>query len=339
MKTVFEAWRAENVTIQREGFANPVGAFWMPNDIDNATATRSNAHVTYYVPIQSRLTLLINTKVNRVLFDDDLVATSLQIVSHADNSVAKVYANKEVILAAGGVFTPHLLMLSGIGPKDVLAAANITVKDTPSVGSHFQDHVPLAMMFNLSNPFPNPNTISTNASFNASAAAQYAKDRSGPYSLGCADGVAFLTFQQFSSRYQNITSQISQQDPAKFLPERYGRNAALLAGFKKQREIIIDRYLGDEAAVSQFPIQPSGRMVMSVQKPLSRGTITLNATDPEAVPVVFWNALSNPVDGALLCELVHWNRVHRAREELARYSPVEITQVRNTRATMIFKCL
>jgi choline dehydrogenase-like flavoprotein len=329
MKPIFDAWRVENISFPREGFAAPVGAYWMPNDIDNATATRSNAHVTYYVPVQSRpnLVLLTNTKVNRILFDDDLAATGVQIVSHADNSVTKVYANTEVILAAGGVFTPHLLMLSGIGPKDVLAAANITVKkDTPSVGSNFQDHVPLAMVFNLSNvAFPNPNTIPTNASFNASAAAQYSKDRSGPYSLGRADGVAFLTFQQFSSRYQNITAQISEQDPTQFLPERYGKNSALLAGYKKQREIIIDRYLGNEAAVSQFPIQPWGHSTVSVQKPLSRGTITLNTTDPEAVPVVFWNALSNPIDKAMLCELVRWNRVHWARKELARYSPVEIT--------------
>lgn len=162
-----------------------MGAFWQPNDIDNK-ATRCHALAAYYLPVQSRpnLTLLTGTKVTQILIEStngSLLATGVQMLSNSTS--AKVYASKEVILAAGGVFTPHLLMLSGIGPKDVLTAANITVKkDMPAVGSNLQDHVPLAMIFSLSNvAFPNPTSINSNASFNASAAAQYAKDRSGPY--------------------------------------------------------------------------------------------------------------------------------------------------------------
>jgi choline dehydrogenase-like flavoprotein len=68
----------------------------------------------------------------------------VKIDSRANGTTGEVYAKKEVILAAGGVFTPHLLILYGIGPKDVLEAAGVAVKrDASGVGSNFQDHTPL----------------------------------------------------------------------------------------------------------------------------------------------------------------------------------------------------
>jgi choline dehydrogenase-like flavoprotein len=74
------------------------------------------------------------------------------MVSRADSLVAQAYANKEVVLAARGIFLPHLLMLSGIGPKGALTTANISVKlDAPGVGSNFQDYPILAISFTLSN--------------------------------------------------------------------------------------------------------------------------------------------------------------------------------------------
>lgn len=57
------------------------------------------------------------------------------------NETFTVKVNKETILAAGGVHTPQLLELSGIGPKAILAAAGIEQKvDLPGVGENFQDH-------------------------------------------------------------------------------------------------------------------------------------------------------------------------------------------------------
>jgi hypothetical protein len=58
--------------------------------------------------------------------------TALQIV---------VRARKEVILSAGGIHSPQVLQLSGIGPRKLLSSANITtVVDLPGVGQNFQDH-------------------------------------------------------------------------------------------------------------------------------------------------------------------------------------------------------
>ena len=49
---------------------------------------------------------------------------------------------KEVILAGGAIGSPQVLMLSGVGPKDVLDAVNIAVNvELPGVGQHLQDHI------------------------------------------------------------------------------------------------------------------------------------------------------------------------------------------------------
>jgi choline dehydrogenase-like flavoprotein len=325
--TFLYSYRSANVTMPEEGFVNPLGAYWVPNDINNKTATRAHARISYYDPVQNRtnLKLLTGTRVNQILLDKNLVATGVQMVSRADGSVSKAYASKEVILAAGAVFSPHILMLSGIGPKDVLTAANVPVKvDAPGVGSNFQDHPILAMSFTLSNQtFPNQNTLFNNATFLAAADAQYAATREGPKSFGRAIAAAFLTFKQFSSNYLNITNQIKAQDPAKYLPATYRKNPTLLAGYIKQREILIKAYLGDNAAIGEIPIQAWGHNTLAYQKPLSRGTITLNTTNPEDMPIVQWNALTNPIEEQIFVEMVHYGRRHWTLPELARFSPVE----------------
>jgi choline dehydrogenase-like flavoprotein len=52
-----------------------------------------------------------------------------------------ISCSNEVILAAGAIFSPTLLQVSGIGPQSVLASLNVPVKlDLPGVGANFQDH-------------------------------------------------------------------------------------------------------------------------------------------------------------------------------------------------------
>lgn len=57
----------------------------------------------------------------------------------------EIEAKREVILSAGAIQSPQLLMLSGIGPKDHLKEMNIpVVHDAPGVGQNLQDHVGMA---------------------------------------------------------------------------------------------------------------------------------------------------------------------------------------------------
>src|SRR5258708_15839558 len=76
-----------------------------------------------------------------------------------DGQRHSVGASREVILCAGAIHTPRLLLLSGIGPQDDLDRLGIdTVVDLPGVGRNLQDH-PLAagLCFEAKVPLPPPN--------------------------------------------------------------------------------------------------------------------------------------------------------------------------------------
>ncbi|CAO2652268.1 Nn.00g005510.m01.CDS01 [Neocucurbitaria sp. VM-36] len=205
---------------------------------------------------------------------------------------------------------------------------NITPQNNlAAVGSNFQDHPALYMAFNLSNQSnPNPDMLGTalDQKFNATAAELYFANRTGPWTFGRGSAALFLPFKDFSSRYKNITALISKQNATAYLPRRYSENEDLLKGFLAQRRIVIDQYLSNDATIGEYPIQPWGSAATAVQKPLSRGTLTLNKTNPAANPIIVRNAFQNPVDKMVLGELVRWNRDHWTTAPLLqRYAPVE----------------
>ena len=62
-------------------------------------------------------------------------------------------ANKEVLLTAGALQSPQLLMLSGIGPREHLREQGIPVlHDLPGVGQNLQDHLQLRLLFKVKKP-------------------------------------------------------------------------------------------------------------------------------------------------------------------------------------------
>lgn len=67
--------------------------------------------------------------------------------------VMRCFASREVILAGGAINSPHLLMLSGIGPADILKGQNIDVEvDLPGVGQNLQDHLEYYMQYECKQP-------------------------------------------------------------------------------------------------------------------------------------------------------------------------------------------
>jgi choline dehydrogenase len=76
-----------------------------------------------------------------------------------DGKLHSVGAAWEVILCAGAIHTPRLLLLSGIGPQDDLQQLGIdTVVDLPGVGRNLQDHILLTgLCFEAKRPLPPPN--------------------------------------------------------------------------------------------------------------------------------------------------------------------------------------
>jgi choline dehydrogenase len=90
------------------------------------------------------LTVLIDTRITRLLFDtsnpDEPRAVGVEIAQSATGSRYRIAASKEVILSAGAIGTPQVLLASGIGPKDVLHRASVQVlKENKHVGRNLFD--------------------------------------------------------------------------------------------------------------------------------------------------------------------------------------------------------
>lgn len=78
------------------------------------------------------------------------VAKGIQFIDTLSGNLYNVYSNKEIILSAGAIATPHLLLLSGIGNKRHLKNKKIKViKHIPSIGRNLQDHPLVGMTFNI----------------------------------------------------------------------------------------------------------------------------------------------------------------------------------------------
>lgn len=108
---------------------------------------RGSTASTYLAAVKSRSNLTIRTGcyVNRIVFDQNKVVTGVELRNESGN-VEMVKVNKEVVLAAGALSTPKILMLSGIGPKAHLGEHQINViHDSPEIGQNYQDHLEVSV--------------------------------------------------------------------------------------------------------------------------------------------------------------------------------------------------
>lgn len=104
--------------------------------------TRASSSVSYLHPILQRpnLSVLTDTWVREIVFDGDR-AIGVDAVNNAFGRAHRISATKEIVLSAGAIDSPKLLMLSGIGPAQHLAEVGIEARvDSPGVGEHLQDH-------------------------------------------------------------------------------------------------------------------------------------------------------------------------------------------------------
>jgi len=96
------------------------------------------------------LTILTGAQATRVLLEGEgarTIATGVEYRTAA-GEVAAIYAAKEVIVSAGAIGSPQLLLLSGIGPRQDLEAAGVACRvDAPHVGKHLQDHAMCPLIY------------------------------------------------------------------------------------------------------------------------------------------------------------------------------------------------
>ena len=134
-------------SIKDSGSGKP-GVYWYPTFMNPALVERSYARTGHHDKAVNRTNyhLVTGSKVTKIILNGT-TATGVSFVAVGSGSGGStaaqtvIRAKKEVILAAGGIHSPQILQLSGIGPRSLLSSANIsTAVDLPGVGRNFQDH-------------------------------------------------------------------------------------------------------------------------------------------------------------------------------------------------------
>ncbi|MGH2890346.1 MAG: GMC family oxidoreductase [Solirubrobacteraceae bacterium] len=135
-------------------------------------------------PVRERpnLTVITHALAHRVLFDG-LRATGVRY-SRLDD-VLEIRAEREVIVCAGAYHSPQLLMLSGIGPEEMLAPMGIEVREALPVGENLQDHC----MVNLNYTTTGPSLFDALAPENF---ALFESEGRGPLTSNIPEGAGFF---------------------------------------------------------------------------------------------------------------------------------------------------
>jgi choline dehydrogenase-like flavoprotein len=129
---------------QQEGFG--------PYQVTQKGGKRCSAADAFLKPAMQRpnLTVVTGALCHRVIIENGR-ATGVRV--EVEGEVKDVLASKEVILSGGALNSPHLLMLSGIGPADHLREHAISVEhDLPGVGENLQDHLDIMARARTSKP-------------------------------------------------------------------------------------------------------------------------------------------------------------------------------------------
>ncbi|XP_075981229.1 ecdysone oxidase-like [Anticarsia gemmatalis] len=123
---------------------------------NNGCGMRQSTAHSYLRLVKSNphLSVLYNSLATEIIFDENKVATGVKILTE-NNTVITVNVNMEVIVSAGVIKSPQLLMLSGIGPKSHLEEQEIEVISDLPVGQNFIDNPTSILMYKMgpSDPF------------------------------------------------------------------------------------------------------------------------------------------------------------------------------------------
>ena len=196
----------------------------------------------------------------------------------------------EVILAAGAIGSPHLMMLSGIGPAEQLTKFGIpVVLDKPGVGANLHDHLQLRMIFKVSG-VKTLNETYVSMLNRLGMGINYVLRRRGPMTMAPSQLGAFTKSDPTQDR-ANIQYHVQPLSLEKF---------------------------GE-------PLHPFPAFTASVTniRPTSRGALTLKSADPAQPPAIAPNYLATPEDQLVAADAIRITRKIVAQPALRKYLPVE----------------
>ncbi|HFE45633.1 MAG TPA: GMC family oxidoreductase [Nannocystis exedens] len=278
-----------------------LGYEWM----NYAGDRRRSSYVAFLAPNRLRTNLVVETgaTVRRVLFEGDRASgVEYQLV---DGAIHRVQANQEVVLCAGALETPRLLLLSGIGAAAELRRHGLPVVcDLPAVGQGLRDHPNITLFFR------------GNSEVDCNYPQLYGFDRMGS-GAGLAAGEADTCFVFYPAR-SSLREAMIRLLPAMVLPPRLrdGRvMPALLRGGV--------RAAFSSARMRRFVAKIYGITVI-LGRPQSRGSLRLVSADPLAPACIDPAYLTESADLEAMIKGVEFARRMANAEPLRRFGNREL---------------
>jgi choline dehydrogenase len=272
--------------------ADQSGVFY--NQLTQRNARRESAATAFLHPIRHRenLTIVTGATVTRL----NTVNGTATGVSYTHNGQHRqVNANAEVILSAGAINSPRLLLLSGIGPADELTAVGIRpVHDLPGVGKNLHDQLEVSVTARCRQPISYTGEDRWHkAVFHG---LQYLLYRTGPATATVSESGAFI---KSSDDVRSPDIQLHMQ-PA---------------------------YVQwDEARHKIRRIPGHGITLLACNvRPKSRGSVTLVSADPGTNPAIDPNYLDHPDDIKTSLEGFRWIRKILAAPAFEEYIDTELS--------------
>ena len=248
-------------------------------------ARRCSSAVAYLKPVLKRSNLTVETGclTTRITFSGQR-ATGIEY--RQGSQLRTVTAEREVIITAGAIGSPKLMMLSGVGPAAHLREHGIeVVHDLPGVGQNLNDHFGIDIVYELKGPTSLDKYNKLHWMFWAGL--QYALFKSGPVTSNVVEGGAFW-----------------YADHAQPMPDLQFH---FLAG------------AGVEAGVPAIPSGSGCTLNSYTLRPRSRGSVMLSGSNPEDKPRVDPNFIADPYDLKTSAEGVKISREIMNQAALAKY--------------------
>jgi choline dehydrogenase len=254
---------------------------------------RVSAAKAYLRPARQRTNLKIETRAQatHVLFEGARARGIAYRREGARGEERHASASAGVILAAGALQSPQLLMLSGIGPADHLAELGLPLlRDLPAVGGNLQDHLQVRSIYRCNRP------ITTNDALNSlwgrgRIGLQWLLLRSGPLAIGINQGGLFTRVM-----------------PGSATPDIQFHIATLSADMAGGK---VHDFSGFTLSVCQL-------------RPESRGRVRLASADPLAAPRIHANYLATETDRACTVAGIAFARRLAQTAPLADYVAAEV---------------
>lgn len=268
--------------------ARQEGAFRMERS--TRSGLRCSAARAYLRPALRRPNLALRTGAlaTRVLIERGR-AVGVEYVRRG--RLQRVRAAREVILSGGSFNSPHLLMLSGVGPADELGRHGIrTVHDAPGVGRDLQDHLDLVIRHACRQPVSLGRRLTPLGK--AAIAAEWLLFKSGVGASNIWETGCFF-----------------RTSPSVAYPDMQHHFAPLLTGAGGDLEQNAD---GFQVHLSQL-------------RPLSRGRVRLRSADPRDKPLVRFNHLQEPADAQNIVDGLRLTREILAQPALAPFRGAELS--------------